>query len=74
MRVNNIDNIHDKITNLLNLVKKDAKSICSSNSKIKDNYGESTHQDLSPKAGWKDKLKRIPTPTYGAKENQIVGD
>jgi hypothetical protein len=67
MRVSNIDNIHDKITNLLNLVKKDAKAIGSSNSKIKDSYGESTNQDLSPKTGWKDKIKRASTPTYGAK-------
>jgi len=67
MRVNNIDNIHDKITNLLNLVKKDHNLNGSSNNKIKDSNGQSNQQNLSPKAEWKEKIKRSPISTYEAK-------
>ena len=61
MRVNNIENINDKITNLLNMVKKDGKSLIShTEQKTKENnydrFKENSYHDkskekaLSPKA------------------------
>jgi len=45
MRINNIESIHDKITNLLNLVKNDVKINNLNSNKIKDSYADSNQQN-----------------------------
>lgn len=84
MRVNNIENINDKITSLLNMVKKDGKSLIGhTEQKTKENnydrFKENSYHDkskekaLSPKAEFLDRIKRPQVSSFEAKDTRNSG-